>query len=86
MPGNYVEINTSVRNDFPCPQCKTHTIKFIKNINPTESLLNRLHRITWVDEWERRGNGDRCQIIKINPDEPDLWGMAVIADGMMEGF
>jgi hypothetical protein len=68
MPGNYVEINTSVRNDFPCPQCKTHTIKFIKNINPTESLLNRLHRITWVDKWERRGNGDRCQVIKINPD------------------
>jgi len=72
-------IHTMIRNDEHCPICRRYYISVHKS---KEDALNQLtdleekqseqlktYNHVWIDEWERRRNGDDYEIIKITSDK-----------------
>ncbi|BCS83755.1 hypothetical protein QLL95_gp0368 [Cotonvirus japonicus] len=75
----YMFYHLKIRNDYHCPTCRQpkiffyNTLKeayiqaysYINNMNDTDSEMLQAGSSIWKDEWVRRNNGDKYQIIKI---------------------
>lgn len=72
----YLYFHKIVRNDYHCPICRQSIISLHKTLDDAldnardecGSLLESGESL-WVDEWIRRSNGDKYQVIKITPNE-----------------
>jgi hypothetical protein len=78
---SYILFHYQIRNDYHCPSCRQPTVYVCESI---EEACNKFKQFNiesernleilrngepiWIDEWERRRNGDLYQIVKIIPD------------------
>ena len=79
----YLFFHKMIRNDEHCPNCKRYYISFYDTLEDAyirakdeivedtdvDLILLKEGYSVWVDEWVRRRNGDKYQIVKIKPNE-----------------
>lgn len=79
----YMVYHLQIRNDFNCPTCRQPKVFFyntleeaynkacgyIDNIDDFDRKMLKEGSSIWIDEWVRRNNGDKYQIIKITTDK-----------------
>ncbi|AKI78797.1 hypothetical protein qu_45 [Acanthamoeba polyphaga mimivirus] len=75
----YMVCHLQIRNDFHCPTCRQPKVFFyntfeeaynkacnyIGNMDDFDRKMLKEGSSIWIDEWIRRNNGDKYQIIKI---------------------
>lgn len=79
----YMVYHLQIRNDFYCPTCRQPKVFFyntfeeaynkacnyIGNMDDFDRKMLKEGSSIWIDEWIRRNNGDKYQIIKITTDK-----------------
>ncbi|AKI79767.1 hypothetical protein QJ850_gp038 [Acanthamoeba polyphaga mimivirus] len=79
----YMVYHLQIRNDFHCPKCRQPKVFFynsleqaykkacgyIDNVDDIDRKMLKMGSSIWRDEWIRRNNGDKYQIIKITTDK-----------------
>ena len=81
-PGmRFLTFHKKVRNDDHCPVCKRYYVSVHRTqasacgqLDTDKFSAKQLKRLEngeaiWIDEWVRRSNGDRYQILRIVPEE-----------------